>query len=46
MLCSARNIQERARMNEHLEASLDRDSDTIARFTGQPARWIVPPGSA
>jgi hypothetical protein len=95
MLYSARNIQERARMKEQLEASLDRvdipeniweqaadiqealteqaqhrsasipdlivaatanargleilhydrDFDTIARFTEQPARWIVPPGS-
>jgi hypothetical protein len=24
----------------------DRDFDTIARFTEQPARWIVPPGTA
>ncbi len=23
----------------------DRDFDTIARFTDQPARWIVPPGT-
>ena len=23
----------------------DRDFDTIARLTEQPARWIVPPGS-
>ena len=23
----------------------DRDIDTVARFTEQPARWIVPPGS-
>ena len=23
----------------------DRDFDTIARFTEQPARWIVPPGT-
>ena len=23
----------------------DRDFDTIARFTGQPARWIVSPGT-
>jgi predicted nucleic acid-binding protein len=96
MLYSARNIQERARMKEQLEASLDRidtpediweqaaeirealteqaqhrsasipdlivaatarargleilhydrDFDTIARFTDQPARWIVPPGMA
>jgi predicted nucleic acid-binding protein len=23
----------------------DRDFDTIARYTGQPARWIVPPGT-
>ena len=95
MLYSARNIQERARMKEQLEASLDRvdtpedvweqaaeiqealteqaqhrsasipdlivaatararnleilhydrDFDTIARFTEQPARWIVPPGT-
>ena len=95
MLYSARNIQERARMKEQLEASLDRvdipediweqaadiqealteqaqhrsasipdliiaatarsrgleilhydrDFDTIARFTEQPARWILPPGS-
>ena len=95
MLYSARNIQERARMKEQLEASLDqidppediweqaaeiqealteqaqhrsasipdlivaatgrargleilhydRDFDTIARFTDQPARWIVPPGT-
>ena len=95
MLYSARNIQERARMKEQLEASLNRidipediweqaaeiqealteqaqhrsasipdlivaatasargleilhyhrDFDTIARFTEQPARWIVPPGS-
>ena len=95
MLYSARNIQERARMKEQLEASLDfvetpadiweqaaeiqdalteqaqhrsasipglivaatarargleilhydRDFDTIARFTEQPARWIVPPGA-
>ena len=22
----------------------DRDFDTVARFTEQPARWIVPPG--
>jgi predicted nucleic acid-binding protein len=96
MLYSARNIQERARMKEQLEASLDRvdtpqdireqaagiqealtgqarhrpasipglivaatarargleivhydrDFDTIARFTGQPAHWMVPPGTA
>jgi predicted nucleic acid-binding protein len=95
MLYSARNIQERARMREHLEASLnqvdtpediwqqaaeiqealteqaqhrsasipdlivaatarargleilhyDRDFDTIARYTEQPAHWIVPPGT-
>ena len=95
MLYSARNIQERARMKEQLEASLDRidipediweqaaeiqealteqaqhrsasipdlivaatararglevlhydrDFDTIARFTEQPARWIVAPGT-
>ena len=95
MLYSARNIQERARMREQLEASLDRvdtpddiweraaeiqealteqaqhrsasipdlivaatarahglevlhydrDFDTIARFTDQPARWIVAPGT-
>ena len=95
MLYSARDIQERARMKEQLEASLDRvdipediweqaadiqealseqaqhrsasipdlivaatarsrgleilhydrDFDTIARFTEQRARWIVPPGS-
>jgi predicted nucleic acid-binding protein len=95
MLYSARNIQERARMKEQLEASLDRidtpediweqaseiqealteqaqhrsasiadllvaatarahgleilhydrDFDTIARFTEQPARWIVPAGT-
>ena len=95
MLYSARNIQERARMKEQLQASLDpvatpadiweraaeiqealteqaqhrsasipdlivaatarsynleilhydRDFDTIARFTEQPARWIVPPGT-
>jgi len=95
MLYSARNIQERARVKEQLEASLDRvdipediweqaaeiqgalteqaqhrsasipdlivaatasargleilhydrDFDTIARFTEQPARWIVPPDS-
>ena len=24
----------------------DRDFDTIVRFTDQPARWIVPPGTA
>jgi predicted nucleic acid-binding protein len=23
----------------------DRDFDTIARFTEQPARWVVPPGT-
>lgn len=95
MLYSARNIQERARMKEQLEASLDRvdipediweqaadiqealteqaqhrsasiadlivaatarsrdleilhydrDFDTIARFTEQPTRWILPPGT-
>jgi predicted nucleic acid-binding protein len=95
MLSSARNIQERARMKEQLEASLDRidtpediweraseiqealteqaqhrsasiadllvaatarakglevlhydrDFDTIARFTEQPTRWIVPAGT-
>jgi len=95
MLYSARNIQERARMKEQLQASLDpvetpadiweraaeiqealteqaqhrsasipdlivaatarahnleilhydRDFDTIARFTEQPARWITPPGT-
>jgi predicted nucleic acid-binding protein len=95
MLYSARNIQERARMKEQLQASLDpvgtpadiwklaaeirealtdqaqhrsasipdlivaatarahnleilhydRDFDTIARFTEQSARWIVPPGT-
>jgi predicted nucleic acid-binding protein len=95
MLYSARNIQERARMKEQLEASLDRvdtpediwkqaaeiqqalteqaqhrsasiaglivaatararglevlhydrDFDTIARFTEQPAHWIVAPGT-
>jgi predicted nucleic acid-binding protein len=95
MLYSARNIQERARMKEQLEASLDRvdtpediweqaaeiqgalteqaqhrsasipdlivaaiarargleilhydrDFDTIARYTEQPAHWIVPPGT-
>ena len=95
MLYSARNIQERARVKEQLEASLDRidtpediwdraaeiqealteqaqhrsasiadlivaatardrgleilhydrDFDTIARFTEQPARWIVPAGT-
>ena len=95
MLYSARNIQERARMKEQLEASLnrvdtpediweraaeiqealteqaqhrsasiadlivaatarvhglevlhyDRDFDTIARFTEQPAHWVVPPGT-
>jgi predicted nucleic acid-binding protein len=95
MLYSARNIQERARMREHLEAPLDRveipddiweqaadiqealtekaqhrsasipdlivaatasargleilhydrEFDTIARFTEQPTRWIVPPGT-
>jgi predicted nucleic acid-binding protein len=92
---SARNIQERARMKEQLEASLDRidipgdiweqaaeiqealteqaqhrsasipdliiaatararrlevlhydrDFETIARYTDQPTRWIVPPGT-
>jgi predicted nucleic acid-binding protein len=96
MLYSARNIQERSRMREQLEASLDpvdtprdiweraaeiqealteqaqhrsasipdlivaataqahglevlhydRDFDTIARYTEQPARWVVPPGTA
>ncbi len=95
MLYSARNIQERARMKEQLEASLDRidipgdiweqaaeiqealteqaqhrsasipdlivaatararnleilhydrDFETIARYTEQPTRWIVPPGT-
>lgn len=95
MLDSARNIQERSRMREQLEASLDpvdippdiweraaeirealteqaqhrsasipdlivaatarargleilhydRDFDTIARYTEQPARWVVPPGT-
>jgi predicted nucleic acid-binding protein len=95
MLYSARNVQERARMKEQLEASLDqvdtpediwrqaaeiqealteqaqhrsasipdlivaatarargleilhydRDFDTIARFTEQPTRWIVAPGT-
>jgi hypothetical protein len=95
MLYSARNIQERARMKEQLQASLDqvetpadiweraaviqealteqaqhrsasipdllvaatgrahsleilhydRDFDTIARFTEQAVRWIVPPGT-
>ena len=95
MLYSARNIQERARMKEQLQASLDpvetpadiwkraaeiqealteqaqhrsasipglivaatarahnleilhydRDFDTISRFTEQPTRWIVPPGT-
>ena len=95
MLYSARNIQERARMKEQLEAALDRvdtpediweraaeiqealteqaqhrsasipdlivaatgrargleimhydrDFDTIARFTEQPTRWVVPPGT-
>ena len=95
MLYSARNIQERARMKEQLEASLNRvdtpediweqaaeiqealteqaqhrsasiadlivaatarvhglevlhydgDFDTIARFTEQPAHWVVPPGT-
>ena len=95
LLYSARNIQERARMKEQLEASLDqiatpediweqaakiqealteqaqhrsasipdlivaatarargleilhydRDFDTIARYTDQPVRWIVPPGT-
>jgi hypothetical protein len=23
----------------------DRDFDTIARYTEQPTRWIVPPGT-
>jgi predicted nucleic acid-binding protein len=95
MLFSARSIQERSRMKEQLEASMDRvdtpediwdqaaeilealteqaqhrsasipdlivaatarvrdleilhydrDFDTIARFTEQPVRWIVPPGT-
>ena len=95
MLYSARNIQERTRMKEQLEASLDRidtpediweraaeiqealteqaqhrsasipdlivaatarargleimhydrDFDTIVRYTEQPARWVVPPGT-
>lgn len=95
MLYSARNIQERARMKEQLEASLDpvdmpgdiweqaaeiqealteqaqhrsasipalivaatartrgleilhydRDFETIARYTEQPTRWVVPPGT-
>ena len=95
MLYSARNIQERARMKEQLEASLDmietpediweqaaeiqealteqaqhrsasipdlivaatarardleilhydRDFETISRYTEQPSRWIVPPGT-
>jgi predicted nucleic acid-binding protein len=95
MLYSARNIQERSRMRQQLEASLepvdtppdlwaraeeiqealteqaqhrsasvadlivaatarasgleilhyDRDFDTIARYTEQPARWVVPPGT-
>jgi predicted nucleic acid-binding protein len=95
MLYSARNVQERARMKEQLQASLDpvqtpadiwkqaaeiqealteqaqhrsasipglivaatarahnleilhydRDFDTIARFTEQSTRWIVPPGT-
>lgn len=95
MLFSARNIQERSRMKEQLEASMDRvgtpediwdraaeiqealtehaqhrsasitdlivaatarvrgleilhydrDFDTIARYTEQPVRWIVPPGT-
>jgi predicted nucleic acid-binding protein len=95
MLFSARNIQERSRMKEQLEASMDRvdtpediwdqateiqealteqaqhrsasipdlivvatarargleilhydrDFDTIARYTKQPVRWIVPPGT-
>ncbi len=95
MLYSARNIKERARMKEQLEASLDRvdipediweqaaeiqealteqaqhrsasipglivaatararsleilhydrDFETIARYTEQPSRWIVPPGT-
>ena len=95
MLFSACNIQERSRMKEQLEASMDRidtpediwdqaaeirealteqaqhrsasipdlivaatarvrgleilhydrDFDTIARYTEQPVRWIVPPGT-
>jgi predicted nucleic acid-binding protein len=95
MLYSARNIQERVRMKEQLEASLDqidipgdiweqaaeiqealteqaqhrsasipdlivaatararglevlhydRNFETIARYTEQPTRWIVPPGT-
>lgn len=95
MLFSARNIQERSRMREQIEASLnpvdtpadiwvlaaeiqealteeaqhrgasipdliiaatarehgleilhyDRDFDTISRYTEQPSRWIVPPGT-
>jgi predicted nucleic acid-binding protein len=95
MLYSARNIQERARMKEQLEAAMDRidtpedvwelaaeiqealteqaqhrsasipdlivaatarargleilhydhDFDTIARYTEQPAHWVVPPGT-
>jgi predicted nucleic acid-binding protein len=95
MLYSARNIQERARMKEQLEASLDQvdipgdiweqageiqdalteqaqhrsasipdlivaatartrgleilhydhDFETIARYTEQPTRWVVPPGT-
>jgi predicted nucleic acid-binding protein len=95
MLYSARNIQERARMREQLDASLDRidipgdiweqaaeiqealteqaqhrsasipdlivaatarardleilhydrDFETISRYTEQPTRWIVPPGT-
>lgn len=95
MLYSSRNIQERARLKERLDASLDmvytpedvwaqasgiqealteqaqhrsasipdlivaatarargleilhydRDFDTIARFTEQPARWIAQPGT-
>jgi predicted nucleic acid-binding protein len=95
MLYSARNSQERARMKEQLEASLnrveipediweqageiqealteqaqhraasipdlivaatarahgldvlhyDRDFETIGRYTEQPTRWIVPPGT-
>lgn len=96
MLYSARNIDERARIKEHLETAMikidtpddiwqqaaeiqealtegaqhrsasipdlivaatarvrdlevlhyDRDFDTIARYTEQPARWIVPAGTA
>ena len=95
MLYCARNIDERARMRDHLEASLNRaaepenlwalaaeiqealtekgqhrsvsvadllvaataraarltilhydnDFDTIAAFTGQPTRWVVPAGA-